>query len=92
MLGAAYLLLPARVHVYVTPRSSITHQGGLEWGFWLVLWNVAAGAPEWALEYSETCGDMNLDDALDARLDKGLGRVWDALPAEAAALWNAEPR
>ncbi|MDB5051008.1 MAG: hypothetical protein JWO30_4079 [Fibrobacteres bacterium] len=92
MLGAAYLLLPARVRVKVTPRSSITHEGGLDWSFVLVLWNVASASPEWALQYSEQAPFMNLDESLDVRLDKGLGAVWDGLPAELAALWRAEPR
>lgn len=92
MLGAAYLLLPARVHVMVTPNSTTSHQGGLEWSFELALWNVAAGHPEWALRYAERTPSMDLDESLAGRLDKGLGAAWDGLPKELIALWNAEPR
>jgi hypothetical protein len=44
MLGATYLLIPARAHARVKPVASNTHTGGLEWGFSLVLWNVPAGS------------------------------------------------
>jgi hypothetical protein len=92
MLGASHLLLPCRMYVRSTPKSSITHEGGLDWGFSLVFWNVAAGSPEWAMRFSDVEGNMNLDDALDGRLDKALGGAWDGLPAELGALWTAEPR
>jgi|GEM_PF-2533093 len=92
MLGVSHLLLPCRMHVAVTPKSSVTHEGGLDWGFSLVFWNVAAGAPEWALRISDQEANMNLDDALDARLDKALGAAWDGLPGELSALWDAEPK
>jgi hypothetical protein len=92
MLGATHLLLPARAHARVKPVASNTHTGGLEWGFSLVLWNVAAGSPEWALEYSENEAAMNLDESLEGRLDKALGAVWDNLPAELQSQWAAEPR
>jgi hypothetical protein len=92
MLGASHLFLPARVHVKVTPRSSGTHEGGLEWSFVLVFWNVASGSPEWALQYSERSAFMNLDESLEGRLDKGLGQAWDGLPSELTALWSSEPR
>ncbi len=92
LLGASYLLIPAQVHVKVTPRSSTTHNGGLDWSFHLVLWNVAAGSPEWALQYAEQAESMDLDESLENRLDKGLGKAWDALPSELTSLWNAEPR
>ncbi len=92
MLGAAYLLLPARMRVRVAPRSTTSHQGGLEWTFALLLWNVAAGTPEWAMEYSERSAEMDLDEALDSRLDKGLVKAWDRLPDDLKSLWNAEPR
>jgi hypothetical protein len=92
MLGASYLLLPARAAVRVTPHSSTSHRGGLEWKFDLVFWNVAEGRPEWAMEYAENDPEMDLDDSLDGRLDKGLGKVWDSLPDGLEALWKAEPR
>jgi hypothetical protein len=92
LLGAAYLLLPARVRIHVTPRSSTSHRGGMEWGFALLLWNVAAGNPEWVLDYAEADPDMDLDAALDPRLDQGLGRAWDGLPKAMQALWSAEPK
>ena len=91
MLGAAYLLLPARVHIRVTPLASNMHTGGLEWGFDLVLWNVAAGAPEWAMQYREQDGGMDLDQSLETRLDKALGAAWDGMPAELTSLWASEP-
>ncbi|MDB5106237.1 MAG: hypothetical protein JWP91_3926 [Fibrobacteres bacterium] len=91
MLGATHLLVPGRMKVSVTPRSSITHEGGLDWGFSLVLWNVAEGAPEWALQFSEENTHMNLDESLDGHLDKALGAAWDGLPGELGSLWNAEP-
>lgn len=92
MLGATHLVLPCRMHVSVTPKSSITHEGGLEWGFSLVFWNVAAGSPEWAINYRSRETGMNLDESLDGRLDKALGGAWNDLPSELTALWAAEPR
>jgi hypothetical protein len=91
MLGASHLLLPCRMYVRSTPKSSITHEGGLDWGFSLVLWNVAAGGPEWAIRYANREKHMDLNEALDGRVDKSLGAAWDGLPAELAALWSAEP-
>lgn len=91
-LGASHLILPGRMRVSVTPKSSITHEGGLEWGFSLLLWNVAAGAPEWALNYRSRETGMNLDESLEGRLDKALGGAWNELPRSLAALWEAEPR
>ncbi len=92
LLGASHLILPCRMRVSVTPKSSITHEGGLDWGFSLVLWNVAAGAPEWALDYRSWEAGMNLDESLEGRLDKALGGAWNDLPRGLAALRNAEPR
>ena len=92
LLGANYLLLPARVHMRVKPAASNMHMGGLEWGFRLVLWNVAKGSPEWALAYEESDGAMDLDESLEGRLDKALGGAFDKMPAELLALWSAEPR
>jgi hypothetical protein len=92
MLGASYLLLPARAMVRVTPRSTTTHRGGLEWEFDLAFWNVAEGRPEWVMEYAENDPDMDLDESLEARLDKGLIKVWDSMPERLEALWKAEPR
>lgn len=92
LLGASHLVLPCRMRVSVTPKSSITHEGGLEWGFSLVLWNVAAGAPEWALNYRSHETGMNLDESLEGRLDKAVGGAWDGLPGGLAAVWAAEPR
>lgn len=92
LLGASHLILPCRMRVSVTPKSSITHEGGLDWGFSLVLWNVAAGAPEWALDYRSRETGMNLDESLEGRLDKALGGAWNDLPRDLAALWEAEPR
>ncbi len=91
MLGVTHLLLPARVRVHVAPMASNTHTGGLEWGFDLALWNVAAGRPEWAFQFRESDMAMDLDQALDARLDKALGGAWDGMPAELTALWASEP-
>jgi hypothetical protein len=91
-LGATHLLIPMRAHAKVKPLSSNTHTGGFDWGFSLVLWNVAAGSPEWALEYEESEAAMDLDESLAGRLDKGLGAVWDGLPSELQAQWAAEPR
>jgi hypothetical protein len=91
-LGATHLLIPMRAHARVKPLSSNTHSGGLEWGFSLVLWNVAAGNPEWALEYAESDPAMDLDESLEGRLDKALGAVWESLPAELLSQWAAEPR
>lgn len=92
LLGASHLILPCRARVSVTPKTSITHEGGLEWGFSLVLWNVAAGTPEWALDYRSREEGMNLDESLEGRLDKALGGAWNELPRRLAALWSAEPR
>jgi hypothetical protein len=92
MLGATHLLIPMRAFAHVKPISSDTHTGGLAWGFSLVLWNVAAGSPEWALEYNEDEFAMDLDESLEGRLDKALGAVWESLPAELLAQWAAEPR
>ena len=91
LLGATYLLLPARVHIRVTPLGSNMHTGGLEWGFDLVLWNVAAGGPEWAMQYREQDGAMDLDQDLGPRLDKALGAAWDGMPSELTTLWASEP-
>lgn len=91
-LGATHLLIPMRGHARVKPLSSTTHAGGLDWGFSLVLWNVAAGSPEWALEYEENEVAMDLDESLEGRLDKVLGSVWENLPSELLAQWAAEPR
>lgn len=92
LLGASHLILPCRMRVSVTPKSSITHEGGLEWSFSLVLWNVAAGSPEWALNYRSRETGMNLDESLEGRLDKALGGAWNDLPRGLATLWDAEPR
>lgn len=92
MLGSSHLLLPANLKVSTTPRSSITHVGGLEWSFDLVFWNVAQGSPEWAIRYSEKVAHMDLDESLAGRLDQGLGKAWDGLPGKLTALWKAEPR
>lgn len=91
LLGADYLLLPARMRVRVKPIASTAHMGGLEWGFCLALWNVAEGRPEWALDYRESEAAMDLDESLEKRLDKALGAVWDGLPGELRAQWAAEP-
>jgi hypothetical protein len=92
MLGASHLLIPMRAHAHVKPLASNTHSGGLEWGFSLVLWNVAAGSPEWVLEYNENEAAMDLDESLEGRLDKALGAAWESLPSELLAQWAAEPR
>jgi hypothetical protein len=92
LLGASHLLLPARMHAKVRPAASNLHAGGLDWGFSLVLWNVAAGGPEWALEYRESEPAMDLDESLESRLDKALGAAWAGLPAELLTQWAAEPR
>jgi hypothetical protein len=92
MLGASYLLLPARARVRVTPRSTTTHRGGLEWRFDLAFWNVAEGRPEWVMEYAENDPDMDLDESLEGRMDKGLIKVWDSMPEQLEVLWKAEPR
>lgn len=92
VLGKTHLLLPLNLRMAVTPQASNTHQGGLEWEFALVLWNVAEGVPEWALLFREKTGSMNLDESLAGRLDKALGRAWDRMPGELTALWKAEPR
>jgi hypothetical protein len=91
-MGMTHLLIPARVHVLVTPEASNTHKGGLEWGFFLVFWNVGEGRPEWALAFSEKVPDMDLDQSLEASLDRALPAAWDRLPADLTALWKAEPR
>lgn len=92
MLGATHLLIPLGGHAKVKPVASNTHTGGLEWGFSLVLWNVASGSPEWALEYRENEAIMDLDESLEGRLDKALGAVWENLPSELMAQWASEPR
>jgi hypothetical protein len=92
LLGMTHLLLPSRVQVHVTPKSSVTHSGGLAWTFSLVLWNVAEGSPEWALQYTEDDPSMDLDESLEGRLDTHLAPAWNGLPAELTALWGAEPR
>jgi len=92
ILGATHLLLPARVHVRVKPVASGLHAGGLEWGFNLVLWNVAKGGPEWALDYEESELATDLDASLDGRLDKALGSEFEKIPGELLSLWGAEPQ
>lgn len=91
VLGMSHLLAPSGVRVRVTPHGSSTHAGGLEWSFFLVLWNVAEGRPEWALRFSEKVSETDLDRALDPDLDEALKAAWDKLPENLAALWKAEP-
>ncbi|MBW8890158.1 MAG: hypothetical protein JF616_20585 [Fibrobacteres bacterium] len=91
ILGATHLLLPARVHVKVKPMGSNMHLGGLEWGCYLLLWNVAEGRPEWVLDYEESESTVDLDESLDGRLDRALGTVFEKIPAELQELWAAEP-
>jgi hypothetical protein len=91
ILGATHLLLPARVHVKVKPLGSNMHTGGLDWGCFLLLWNVAEGRPEWVLDYEESESTVDLDESLDGRLDKALGTVFEKIPAELQELWAAEP-
>jgi hypothetical protein len=92
LLGATHLLLPARVKVFLDPRARNVHTGHMEWGFHLLFWNVAAGRVEWAMAFSETARNADLDAALDGRLDKALGAAWDRMPERLAALWQAEPQ
>lgn len=91
LLGASHLLWPTRVKVRLTPTASNMHTGGLAWSFDLVLWNVAAGAPEWAMHFEEQSALTDLDEAMEGRLDKALGAAWDGMPAELTALWASEP-
>jgi hypothetical protein len=91
LLGATHLLYPAKVWVKVDPKASNQHQGSLEWGFHLVFWNVARGHAEWALAFSESARNMDLDHSLDTHLDRSLVAAWDRMPADLAALWKAEP-
>jgi hypothetical protein len=92
ILGATHLLLPVHVHVKVKPVASSLHAGGLAWGFYLVLWNVAKGGPEWALDYEESESATDLDASLDGRLDKALGTVFENIPGELMSIWAAEPK
>jgi hypothetical protein len=92
LLGASHLLWPSRVKVRLTPTASNMHTGGLAWSFDLVLWNVAAGRPEWAMHFEERSLLTDLDAPMEGRLDKALGAAWDGMPAELAALWASEPR
>ncbi len=92
ILGATHLLLPARVHVKVKPLGSNFHTGGLDWGCFLLLWNVAEARPEWVLDYEESESTVDLDESMDARLDKALGAVFEKIPSELQELWAAEPR
>lgn len=92
LLGATHLLLPAKVWASVVPRARDSHSGDLEWGFHLLFWNVAEGRVEWAMALSEKAPGVDLDAALDERLDKALLAAWDSLPAELAAYWKSEPR
>lgn len=92
LLGATHLLWPTRVKVRLTPTASNMHTGGLAWRFDIMLWNVAAGRPEWAMRFEERTLLTDLDAAMEERLDKTLGAAWDGMPAELAALWSAEPR
>lgn len=91
LLGASHLLLPSRVWLRMEPRASNLHTGHMEWGFHLLLWNVAAARPEWAMVFSETARNVDLDAPLDPRLDRALVAAWDRMPAALAALWKAEP-
>lgn len=91
ILGATHLLLPARMHVKVKPLASNLHAGGLDWGCFLVLWNVAEGRPEWAMRYEESESAVDLDESLEGRLDKALGGALEKIPGELRDLWAAEP-
>lgn len=91
LLGASHLLLPAKVWLRMEPKASNEHTGHLEWGFHLLLWNVASGRPEWAMVFSEKARNVDLDAPLDTRLDRALVAAWDRMPSALAALWKAEP-
>ena len=92
LLGATHLLLPAKVWFKLDPVASNVHTGGLEWGFHLVLWNVATGRAEWAQAFTESAKVVDLDAPLDVRLDRTLVATWDNMPGVLTALWKAEPR
>ena len=92
ILGMTHLLLPAQARVRVMPKRSDGHEGGLDWGFRLLCWNVAAGRPEWVLDYAGSIPNMDLDESLDKRLDQRLVAAWDSLPRELRALWKQEPQ
>lgn len=91
LLGATHLLLPAKVWVKIDPRARDQHHGSLEWGFHLVFWNVAKGRAEWAMAFSETGRNLDLDKSLEPHLDRTLVAAWDRMPTDLAALWKAEP-
>lgn len=91
-LGKTHLLLPVNLRVKVTPQASHSHQGGLDWEFSLLFWNVAEGVPEWAMQFRDKTASMNLDESLAGRLDKALGKAWDRMPGDLKSLWKAEPR
>jgi hypothetical protein len=91
ILGATHLLLPARMHMKVKPLASNLHAGGLEWGCFLVLWNVSEGRPEWAMQYEESESAVDLDESLEGRLDQALGGAFEKIPGELRDLWAAEP-
>lgn len=90
LVGATHLLLPAKVWFKVDSKASNLHHGNLEWGFHLVFWNVGAGRAEWAMAFTETARNVDLDAPLDARLDRSLVAAWDRMPSDLAALWKAE--
>lgn len=92
ILGATHLLLPAMVKVSLEPKARNEHTGHMEWGFHLLFWNVVEGRPEWAMAFSETARNVDLDQALDDRLDRALGAAWDRMPEYLTELWKAEPR
>lgn len=90
-LNQDYLLLPTHVDIAITPLFSNTHTGGFSWTFGLVFWNVRQGRVEWALLYNGKARMMDLDQSLDAHLDKALGAAWDGLPAALNRLLSQEP-
>lgn len=92
LLGATHLLLPAKVWMKLDPKSRTIHEGSMEWGFHLLFWNVAAGRPEWAMAFTETARNVDLDAPLDPRLDKSIVEAWEAMPEALARVWAAEPR
>lgn len=92
LLGATHLIFPAKVKVSLEPKARNVHTGNMEWGFHLLCWNVRAGKVEWAMAFTETARNVDLDAALDPRLDKALVAAWDNMPAGLADLWKSEPR
>jgi hypothetical protein len=92
-LGVTHVFLMDSVMSEVRPWGKSSHHGSFHLSYMALLWNVARGQPEWAIEVAirgKWWSDLNAP--LEPRLEPGLETMFRELPNSLKALWQAEAR